>query len=73
MAPQARGGLYYGPDSLGETRGHPAIAKLPPQALDTHPAGRLWRVSEQLTGVAFPGQADGGAADRIPASEALAP
>ena len=71
-SPQAHGGLYYGPDRLGETRGHPAIANMPPQALDTERAQRLWRISERLTRVAFPGQADGDAADRIPASEALA-
>lgn len=53
-APQARGGAYYGPDKLGETRGHPAAARIPPQALDTAAAARLWAESERLTGVAFP-------------------
>lgn len=50
-SPQARDGAYYGPDKLGETRGHPAIAKVPPQALDTDSAARLWAESERLTGV----------------------
>lgn len=30
----AKPGAYYGPDRLGETRGYPAAAKIPPQALD---------------------------------------
>jgi len=52
-APDAEGGAYYGPDKMGETRGHPAPAKVPPQALDATAAARLWRVSEVLTGVSF--------------------
>ena len=52
-APHANGGAYYGPGRLGETRGHPAIAKVPPQAVDQTSASRLWAVSEQLTGVVF--------------------
>ncbi|MDQ0996309.1 NAD(P)-dependent dehydrogenase (short-subunit alcohol dehydrogenase family) [Phyllobacterium ifriqiyense] len=50
---EARGGSYYGPDKLGETRGHPTLAKIPPQALEKHVAHRLWQMSEKLTGVAF--------------------
>ncbi|MFC3831358.1 MULTISPECIES: SDR family oxidoreductase [Deinococcus] len=53
-APAARPGHYYGPNRLGETRGHPAEARIPPQATDRSAAERLWRVSEELTGVAFP-------------------
>lgn len=52
-APQARPGAYYGPDRLSETRGHPAPAKVPPQALDAAAAERLWAVSEQLSAVIF--------------------
>jgi len=52
-APQANGGLYYGPDRLGETRGHPAAARIPPQALDEKNAARLWAESAKLTGVRF--------------------
>lgn len=48
-------GGYYGPDRLSETRGHPAPARVPPQALDAEMSARLWVVSEQLTGVRFPG------------------
>lgn len=50
---QAQGGSYYGPDRLGEGRGYPAPARVPPQALDTGNAERLWRESERLTGVTF--------------------
>ena len=50
---EAMGGCYYGPDRLGETRGHPAVARTPPAALDQGAAARLWDVSEQLTGVRF--------------------
>ena len=52
-SPEAKAGVYYGPDALGETRGYPAVAKIPPQALDTDAAARLWQVSQALTGVAF--------------------
>ena len=52
-SPQAQGGVYYGPDKLGETRGYPAVAKIPPQALDTSVAARLWIESEGLTEAVF--------------------
>ncbi|MES2642848.1 MAG: SDR family oxidoreductase [Myxococcota bacterium] len=52
-SPEARGGAYYGPDKLGETRGYPALAKVPPRADDPIAAERLWRASEALTGVTF--------------------
>jgi hypothetical protein len=45
--------VYYGPDKLGETRGYPAVAKIPPQALDTSVAARLWIESEVLTEAVF--------------------
>jgi NAD(P)-dependent dehydrogenase (short-subunit alcohol dehydrogenase family) len=52
-SPQALGGAYYGPNRLGETRGYPAVAKVPSRALDGDSAGRLWIESERLTGVRF--------------------
>jgi len=55
-SPEARGGAYYGPDRLGETRGHPAEAHIPPQAVEKGTARRLWEVSEKLTGVSFSAQ-----------------
>jgi NAD(P)-dependent dehydrogenase (short-subunit alcohol dehydrogenase family) len=44
-------GGYYGPDRLGETRGHPAPARVPPQAEDPAAARRLWEESARLTGL----------------------
>lgn len=52
-SPEAKPGGYYGPDRMGETRGYPALAKAPPQALDTQVAARLWMESELLTGGVF--------------------
>ena len=52
-SPNARGGGYYGPDRLGETRGHPADAKIPPQALDDAAVKQLWTLSEDATAVRF--------------------
>lgn len=52
-APDARGGAYYGPDRLGETRGYPTRARFPAQALDATAAARLWALSERMTGVGF--------------------
>lgn len=52
-SPRAEPGAYYGPDSLGEARGYPAVAKTPPQALDRAAGERLWQMSEALTGADF--------------------
>jgi NAD(P)-dependent dehydrogenase (short-subunit alcohol dehydrogenase family) len=53
MAPEAKGGAYYGPTSWGETRGALGPSKIAPQATDPVTAGRLWALSEKLTGVTF--------------------
>lgn len=50
-APDAKPGGYYGPDFLGETRGRPGPAKVPPQAADRAATARLWDLSEELTGM----------------------
>ena len=50
MAPEAKGGAYYGPSDWGETRGAPGVSKIFPQATDPVAAGRLWALSEKLTG-----------------------
>lgn len=52
-SPEARGGAYYGPHALAETRGYPVPAKVPPAAGDLEVARRLWEVSEVLAGVRF--------------------
>ncbi|WP_031524957.1 oxidoreductase [Streptomyces sp. NRRL F-5123] len=51
--PQARGGELYGPDGMGELRGAPKRVELAPRATDPAAAGRLWQLSEELTGVSF--------------------
>jgi hypothetical protein len=53
MAPEARGGAYYGPTGLHETRGAPGLSRIFPQAKDEHAARRLWQMSEELTGLTF--------------------
>jgi NAD(P)-dependent dehydrogenase (short-subunit alcohol dehydrogenase family) len=54
LDPKAEPGGYYGPASLGETRGKPAPAKVMPNAQDQEAAERLWSVSEKLAGVTLP-------------------
>ncbi|MFF0467782.1 SDR family NAD(P)-dependent oxidoreductase [Micromonospora zamorensis] len=56
--PSVLGGQYYGPDGLGEVRGHPRLVTSSPESYDVTVQQRLWAVSEDLTGVRFPvGQA----------------
>jgi NAD(P)-dependent dehydrogenase (short-subunit alcohol dehydrogenase family) len=52
-APDARGGVYYGPDGFREIRGCPAEARIAPHALDRRAAERLWSASEELTKVTY--------------------
>lgn len=52
--PRVAGGQYYGPDSFGEQRGHPTLVQSSRPSHDEGLQRRLWAVSEQLTGVAFP-------------------
>jgi NAD(P)-dependent dehydrogenase (short-subunit alcohol dehydrogenase family) len=52
-APDAESGRYYGPDGLLEIQGWPAPARIAPWVRDPALAERLWRVSEQLTGVTY--------------------
>ncbi|MFI7400943.1 oxidoreductase [Streptomyces sp. NPDC049541] len=48
------GASYVGPDGLGEMRGAPTLVGRSRAASDPATARRLWTVSEELTGVAFP-------------------
>ncbi len=48
------GGDYFGPDGLGEQRGHPVKVDSSNRAKDDTAAGRLWQLSEQLTKVTYP-------------------
>ncbi|TPG31600.1 SDR family NAD(P)-dependent oxidoreductase [Mycolicibacterium hodleri] len=52
--PQVRGAQYYGPDGFRELRGHPKLVQSSKQSHDQDLQGRLWTVSEELTGVTFP-------------------
>jgi NAD(P)-dependent dehydrogenase (short-subunit alcohol dehydrogenase family) len=52
--PDAEGGQYYGPDGLGEQRGHPKVVSSSAQSHDEVLQRRLWKVSEELTGVRYP-------------------
>ena len=53
MAPDAKGGAYYGPAGWHETRGAPGLSRIFPQAADPAAASRLWALSENLTGLSF--------------------
>ena len=56
-APEVRGGDFYGPDRMFETRGHPTKVRASARARDLESARRLWQVSEELTGVRYEGLA----------------
>ncbi|MEV0357015.1 oxidoreductase [Nocardia sp. NPDC050697] len=53
-AAEAKGGGYYGPTGFGGTRGYPGSSGSTAAAKDDEVAGKLWELSEQLTGVTFP-------------------
>jgi NAD(P)-dependent dehydrogenase (short-subunit alcohol dehydrogenase family) len=52
--PAVRGGQYYGPDGFQESRGNPRLVRSSGYSHDQDVARRLWAVSEELTGVAYP-------------------
>jgi len=52
--PAVKGGQYYGPDSFLELRGYPVLVGSSKQSRDVALQERLWKVSEELTGVTFP-------------------
>jgi hypothetical protein len=53
-APEAEGGVLYGPDGFYELKGAPKKAKIVPAGLDQTVWQRLREVSERLTGVILP-------------------
>ncbi|WIM90320.1 SDR family oxidoreductase [Candidatus Mycobacterium wuenschmannii] len=54
-SPDAEGGAYYGPRGLYETSGGGVtFARLPALARDQDVVDRVWRMSEELTGVTYP-------------------
>lgn len=52
--PGVQGGQYYGPDGIGESRGHPKLVASSAQSHNEDIQRRLWSMSEELTGVTFP-------------------
>ena len=65
--PDVQGGQYWGPDGVMEFRGAPRLAKIEAQAMDRPAGARLWAVSEELTGVTWPGLEEGRGAAPGPA------
>ncbi|QFU91869.1 hypothetical protein [Amycolatopsis sp. YIM 10] len=53
-SPGAGGGRLYGPSGFRHLSGPPAEQKLYPRLLSTGDARRIWKISEELTGVGFP-------------------
>jgi NAD(P)-dependent dehydrogenase (short-subunit alcohol dehydrogenase family) len=53
VAAEAVPGGYYGPDGVGELKGHPTAVRLAKGATDRGVAKRLWIESERLTNVTF--------------------
>ena len=52
--PGVLGGQYYGPDGFGEIQGYPKVVASSDKSHDAELQRRLWAVSEELTGVAYP-------------------
>ncbi len=51
--PAVVGGDYFGPDGMGQQKGHPVKVGTSKRAQDDATARRLWQVSESLTGVTY--------------------
>ncbi|WP_249999294.1 oxidoreductase [Actinoplanes sp. M2I2] len=51
--PAVRGGQFFGPSGLGETRGRVVEARLSREAADPAVGRRLWAAAEELTGVRY--------------------
>lgn len=58
--PQARGGDYFGPRGIFELMGYPKKVAMSSAARNVTDAQRLWRISEELTGVCYPASGSGG-------------
>ena len=52
-ATHAQGGMYYGPNGVYELRGYPTLARITTLAKNEETGRRLWKTSEQITGVHF--------------------
>jgi hypothetical protein len=58
-ASDVQGGDYIGPDGIGELWGHPKKVESNARSHDPETAVRLWKVSEELTGVSYAALDDG--------------
>ena len=47
------GSEYFGPTKMSETRGYPELVKSSDKSYDKERAGKLWEVSEKLTGIKY--------------------
>ena len=54
LDPDAQGGEYYGPAGWFQYTGRPARVDSSPSSHDRSAQRRLWRLSEQLTGISYP-------------------
>ena len=52
--PDLPGGAYIGPNGFFEQRGYPTKVGSNPASRNEDDAGKLWSISEELTGVTFP-------------------
>jgi NAD(P)-dependent dehydrogenase (short-subunit alcohol dehydrogenase family) len=53
--PELKGGEYFGPGGFAHIKGVPVVVEPAASARDPEAARRLWELSEELTGVRFPG------------------
>jgi NAD(P)-dependent dehydrogenase (short-subunit alcohol dehydrogenase family) len=51
--PEVKGGTYYGPGGLMGISGYPVVTASAKESYNRDYAGRLWEVSERLSGVCF--------------------
>ena len=52
--PDVLGGQYFGPDGFAQLRGYPKVVASSSRSHDIAAQNRLWKVSEELTGVVYP-------------------
>ncbi|AUA08457.1 short chain dehydrogenase [Streptomyces malaysiensis subsp. malaysiensis] len=51
--PGLRGGQFFGPSALWETRGRVTEARLSREAADPAVGKQLWAAAEELTGISY--------------------